>query len=356
MNIPTVVNNNNYNSSNSKANMFLHRKDAKSYAKRNNIAANNINNCYKKQYDAVSFLGNIPLNINRLWVDFANKVTKEYPNKKIEQVITESFLDSKNIIGEGFDKIVFNIPKVGEYVAAFLKNAKNINNQKNFKSIRDLLPKYYFGQAIGGNNQYIVMKKINGKSHSIHNWQPKFWDVSLNNGKVSKLDAENFLCDLKSIEQFPQDSFVDLARQLKYLTNNHIRIDSINPNNVMIDTSRQKMQFIDLLEQFPIFATIKPQINCTRDIENILCDALLNPQYLSVLGHNDANELRRVTQNISCKSRIAGEMANLSNDSKIAEQLYVLMRQHNINNGHISPNFLEYYKTFIETYKDIIKF
>lgn len=299
--------------------------------------------------DTVSFSGKTDI-INPLWKTFCKEVEQNYKNKTINTVISENFSKKENKLGEGFEKIVFKISKIDDYVGAFLKESKTPENAP-FVGIKDPLPKFYFGQPLGGNDKYIIMKRIYGSQHSIDDWWHKFSGVSLYDRMLNQNDAKIFLEKIKKIKDFPMESYIDLAKQVKYLTDNNIKMDGGNPNNLMVDNIHKKFQIIDLLNNVPMYNSIKPKLNSTLDMVNVLVDALFQSEYLKVLSKNDAEELKSATKIVIEKCKIAGDKEHLSNDPKIVEQFYTIGQQFVESAGQPSPNFLEYYRRFQDIYK-----
>lgn len=300
--------------------------------------------CYKPY-----FLGRT-VHHNSLWKNYIMEFQKNYPNEQMTDVILISYQNKENIIGEGSEKFVFTIPKVKSYVAAYLKRVPETNYNKPFKAGNLTESEYYFGEPIGGNGKFIIMKRINGESYSINDWFNKYFDVILGKQPVTQDDARNFVRKIREVASFPIESYIDIQKQLKFLTDRNIRIDSINPGNVIVDKETQRMHLIDLSKQLPEFATLNPQVNCSMDIADLLTDCILNTKYLSVLPPQESAELMQLTKQVISKSIEAGKIVGLSDKKDIAEQFYDIIQKIWIKNKKFNPCLNELYKEFVQQY------
>jgi len=234
------------------------------------------------------FLGMTAQNKTSYWDDFLSEFKSSYPDTELNDVIIKSFENNKNFIGEGRDKIVFNIPLLENYVGGYLKRVPETDCNKPFVPSNYIKSEYYFGEPIAENGKFIIMKKIEGQEYSISKWAERYIDLQFKNSKITQEEAKVFLKTIEEIAQFPMKSYINLQKQVRYLTDNNIRVDSINPNNIIVNKETQKINLIDISQPSSGIPELGPAINCSQDAANLLVDAFLNTKYLSALSEKDA--------------------------------------------------------------------
>ena len=182
-----------------------------------------------------------------------------------------------NVLGEGRNKIVYSIPNVAEYVLALLKSkVKSTNcNICSFEQVKNLLPKFNFGQCIADNNNGLkILNKVNGKPHLLDDYVERINSYTVN-GDITLEDALRVMEKLKNLEEFPQESFDFLVQKIIYLNKKNVRIDTINPNNILIEYDTKEINLIDVEFNFHT-QNIKPPYNGYNDIIYLLLNPLLH--------------------------------------------------------------------------------
>lgn len=161
-------------------------------------------------------------------------------NLHVNQTISSKVFSNicpKNLIGEGKNSKVYNFlePEFKDYVIKVIKpDAIEQNISLNE------LPKYNLGQAVMKIQDNIyILKKQSGVQHGFTNW------CDIINGKVgiNKNQALEFAQNIKKISEMPNSTFHELAKISKYLTENNYKIDSINPNNLLIDYKKKSNKY-----------------------------------------------------------------------------------------------------------------
>ena len=285
-----------------------------------------------------------------MWDDFISKISMVYPNQKPEQVVLDAVLKEENKIGEGVKKIVYSIDGVDDYVVALFKK-RQASDENSLVGVKDAFPDYNFGQEVATNNaNIIVMKKIEGDVHSISDWTAKYQGLVYRNEPITKQDAELFLSKLQQLEKLPLESYIDFARQIRYLTDRRIKIDLFNPNNVIVDVKNKKITHFDLFENPSIFHWLGTEVNGVQDMINILSDALLQGEYLKALDEKDSECLIKTTKSIANKCEIAGKIVGLSSDRSIAYRTYEYLQNKLRQKDGRNTKYLELYKNFQEVY------
>ena len=158
----------------------------------------------------------------------------------------------KNIIGTGQNSKVykFNNPLMNNWVIKV--ETKHDDFLKSFSQGLQQLPDEFLGFNMGQPIAQIgervkILKKIDGKPHSIKNWSSH----RRNQIPITQDDAKTFLADIKQIAKFPQETFNEYAQKLKLLDDNLYKADSFNPNNYLIDFKNQKIYIIDAYKYAP---------------------------------------------------------------------------------------------------------
>lgn len=314
----------------------------------NNQSKFYIRNTRTLNCDTVSFAGK---SINPLWDDFMAQYRQNYPKQRLEDTVYNMTSIKDNKLGEGKKKIVYSIDGIDDYVVARLKSKEEKRNEP-FVGYRDPFPDQNFSQPIGGNNaNFIIMRKIKGRTHGLKEWTARFIGFINDKIGINESDAKLFLSELEDIEQFPIYSYVDLARQVKYLNDRRLKMDMFNPNNILIDKKTKKISYFDLFDVDPsTFYPIKPETNCTQDMINILTDALLHAEYLAVLSDEDKSKLMTTTRNIAQKCHIAGKLVGLNNDSSISYQTFRIVQDSLTRKRGYSPDYVGLYEKYLKIY------
>lgn len=299
--------------------------------------------------DTISFSSN-SRNENPMWIDFQEQVKTIYPDRTPTQVALDAVSKPENKIGEGVKKIVYNIDGIDDYVVAFFKQ-REPSDENPLVGVKDAFPNYNFGQEIATNNANIsVMKKINGKVHSIPDWTSKYQGLVYRGVPITEQDAKIFLAGLLDLEQLPWSSYIDFAQQVKYLNDRRIKIDLFNPNNIIVDMQKEKITHFDLFEKPEIFHPLGKDLNGVQDMINILADALLHGEYAKVLSDEERNLMIKATKRIAEKCTIAGEIVGLSNDPNIAYRTYEFLQDKLHKKDGRNTKYLELYRNFQNLY------
>lgn len=303
--------------------------------------------------DAVSFKGKVI--INPAWDEFESEFNEAHKDESVNDVLLSSIQNPKNRLGEGVKKVVYLIDGVDDFVVARMKN-EDFNPQKPCVPCVDKLPQCNVGQAVGRNQAgFFIMKKITGQSHGISDWSSLYTGFVYENRAITKQEAETFLAQLRDINGLSFEAYIDLAKQIKYLADKKIKIDMINPNNLMVDCKNNKMTYFDLFEKPEVFYHILPEINSVQDMAYLIIDPLLQSEYLKALDSEKKEEMIALVQEIMLKVKHAGKIAGLVDDEHIVSTTYALLQGRlMVKNNERNPRYLEQYNEFRKIYRDII--
>lgn len=324
------------------SNNYITKLTNTQFNKTNTIKTSNIS------FDYISFSSKTTK--TPMWDDFCKKIHKTFPNKTPEEVAQEAITKQENILGEGVKKIVYSIDGIEDYVVAEYKKRER-NNESALVPVEDPFSGYNFSQEIATNNAHLgIMKKINGNVHSIDNWTSKYQGLVYRNEPITQEDSKLFLEKLKEIEALPLDSFIDFAKQVRYLTDRRIKIDLFNPNNIIVDTSAKKISHFDLFEKPEMFHPLGRELNGTQDMINILADALLHGEYYKALDETERQSLVEITKSIAKKCKLAGDIVGLSSDPNIAYKTYEFLQDKLHKKDGRNTKYLELYRNFQDLY------
>ncbi len=303
--------------------------------------------------DAVSFKSKAL--INPIWDEFELEFKKAHNDKQINDVLLSSIQKPNNRLGEGVKKVVYLIDGIDDFVVAYMKK-EDFDPEKPCRACPNEFGKYNIGQAVARNNAgLLIMKKISGKSHGLDDWSSVYRGFTRDGKNITKQQAQIFLSQLKVLNNLSFEAYINLAQQIKYLAEKKIKIDMINPNNLMVDDVNNKMTYFDPFENPVVFYPILPEVNSVHDMAYLLIDPLLQSEYLKVLEPEEKEELMSLTKDIMLKVKQAGKIAGLIDDEYIVAATYALLQGRlMVKNNERNPRYLEQYSEFRKIYKDII--
>lgn len=177
--------------------------------------------------------------------NFLKDCQKAFPNKTVSEILS-TVSEHDNFIGEGKESRVYKIEGLDDYVVKLSKNEYDYDPEWYMDPIRpckDDFPEHNFGQPVATVGfSAKILKKVTGKENGVKSWFSKFEHST----PRTREDAEKILADVTKIASFPQESFNKLAQEIKYLTSKGIKIDSINPNNFLIDYDKKQISLVDI--------------------------------------------------------------------------------------------------------------
>ena len=139
---------------------------------------------------------------------------------------------------------------------------------------------------------------------------------------------------------------------LQKLNEERVRIDTVNPNNILVDKDLQAINIIDLSSKdnkVPL-GTVRP-INGLSDMEAILCDSIMYTTLYDMATDEDKQKLDEYAKTIIKKCAIAAKVSNIGNFPPNTE-LYAthVEEQKESRKGDLVPNL----KAFKEHFKDVL--
>lgn len=282
--------------------------------------------------------------------DAMQKLKKIYGTEDANTLITEITSKQGNFIGEGLTKKVYSIDGVEDYVLAVLKKSDAKAVTEPFAESNTILSKFNFGQAVAeSKGKAMILGKVNGTVCSLPSWIEHLIGTNGLPKEITTKDAEIVLQKIKEISDFPQSSFEHFAAEFKYLSDNKIRMDVINPNNVLVDALKKRINLIDVLDQKERFSYLQTAYNSERDMIALLLDSIFHTKYIENLPHESRLSFMDYSKTIIKKCKLAAESIGLSGNPAVT-------REHMLSTVKSSGNniFIDGYDKFVSLYKDIL--
>ena len=168
----------------------------------------------------------------------------------------------KNILGNGFHNIVYEIPNNNDFVIRFRKGQFPFSFEDEsepnvyLKDIEDYNLKRNYGQPIAliiqtrPHKEIEILKKQKGKAHGVPPASVIYDEFGrLRFGEISLHDISRkiqYSKSLKAIARFPISSYEKLLDDIIDIKQSGYSIDYENPNNFLYDEENQRINIIDL--------------------------------------------------------------------------------------------------------------
>lgn len=265
----------------------------------------------------------------------------------------EKIMRPENFLGEWVSKKVYQIPNLPDIVLYVIKK-EFVPWQPilPFERVDDSVDELNYWQTLAVSPSWVwIMKRVYGSSHGVNVWINKMknfdsW-VSL---EID--DAIKFYNQIKEIASYPIEAYKHLAYQLKILNKRKIRIDSINPNNVMVDDINKIFCIIDFkdINVRHDFTVLPDPLNGAYDMRTLLSDWMLNLEWLRILPSNLQDNFITYTTTILEKCKIAASLVDLNTNYDCTIEFFKMLQEFHRNQTFIPLdrfyNLLNYYKLY----------
>ena len=263
-----------------------------------------------------------PLPEGHIADSFSDTLKKELSiNHRFDKLM--SFIEhpqEDKIAGTGANSKVYNLPFLNKYVLKILDPRKRA--EPNQIPIGIFPENVNLGQPVWvhpDNFRIMLLKKVSGEPHSIADWSSTIWHKDLRKAlTVSKQQAEDYYGKVIKIASLKQKVYNDLAYQIKILDSTPkspndyfigFKTDSINPNNLLVDLKKEKLNFIDY------FGKNNPEHkNSYLDMVSVITDFTLFREYYDWLEPKKQKLLLSAIKTIDKKSYLAAKNIDLSTD------------------------------------------
>ena len=261
----------------------------------------------------------------------------------------------ENKLGQGANSIVYAIPHLDDYVLKVLnKDDPNKIDMSEFPSDVNL------GQPVwqdDKNPRLLILKRIDGKEHSISNWSTTIWDGEQYSPlPVTKEQAKLFHSQLNDIASMPQSAFDQLAKNVKILSDKGYKLDSINPNNLLVDKEKQQIHIIDYFKVKPHETHLYQ--NSYMDLVAVALDFALFPEYYDKMDETEKSNTLQNVKVIRDKMYEGAKNSGLScDDEKYKKYIRTTSRwfpAHSVPNEKTGGVYFRYYDVRLEDFLDMI--
>lgn len=266
------------------------------------------------------------LNGDKLFDSFPQTLQNELAKgKRFEKLKTFLTAPDKIFIsGTGANSTVYNLPFTDNYVLKIVKDNAPLDLSKQY--IGRFPDTINLGQPVWqhpDNPRILLLKKIKGEPHSIKDWSKTMYNPQTGQAmNVTSEQAQNYFTQISRIAEMNQSVFDDLATQIKVLDgikkfdNDNLpgfKIDSINPNNLMVDYKNNKMNIIDYFAK----ENEHHNTNSYLDMVAVISDFPLLPEYKALLKQEEQSKLIEALKIINDKCFNAAAKAGLSTDKNV---------------------------------------
>ena len=269
----------------------------------------------------VSFCGNKTEKTENFYGEFIDKYNMVYGNRPIEDVISENY-DKLQLLNSGRDKKVYSFPNIEGYLIAHLYRLPQEEKFSQMQRCKIDFPEFNFGQMILSNGIMGVMKLVPGVVNSMNDYFSVISYIGDNNQATLEM-AEEYLSKLRLFKDFPQSAYDNLAKQIKYLTEQGQFIDFANPNNLLIDTDAKSFHLIDLLSglglEIPqrISETLGGTMSGVYEMMSLLLDLKFQCYFLDKMTPEQITETKAISEKVIKKVVAAAKKENLDNDNEL---------------------------------------
>lgn len=290
------------------------------------------------------------------WIDVVESMGK-YSLCNLLSILDVQFIESimkpENFLGEWCSKQVYQIPNLPDFVLFVIKKEfKPWQPIMPFQQVNDFIEDLSCWQTVAVSPSWVwIMKRVYGSSHGIEVWIKKMkkfdsWEP------LEITDAIKFYNQIKAVASSPIEAYIHFAKQLKILNKEKIRIDSINPNNVMIDDTNNTFCIIDFedINSRHDFSTLPNPLNGAYDMRTLLSDWILNLERLRILPKELQDSFIKYTITILEKCKIAASTVDLSTNYDCTIEFFKFIQGCHINHTFMPLDrfykFLNYYEQY----------
>lgn len=211
-----------------------------------------------------------------------------------------------NRIHHGANSVVYAIPHMPTFVLKVITketaplSATFIPDEPPFEGKN-------LGQVMGSfGKKYLVLVKQHGQPHAAPDWS----DLVMERRPMTHADARAFKQQVKQLAQLPPASFNQLAGEIAFLEGKGYKVDSMNPNNVLVDGPN--LHIIDYFKVPPGEDAVYR--NSVYDMDYALLDMALFSRFHDTLPPLEQTELLEAARTVLDQNHQAAQTAGLSED------------------------------------------
>lgn len=155
----------------------------------------------------------------------------------------------KRVLGSGFEGTTYEIPSNDTWVIKqyrIRQTPQQNSNEPSIEKCYDKSPSLNVGQKIAkvvipeldnDSNVLYILKKQKGTSYGI-----SFFDRD----EITEKNIKRHISSLQTVADFPVETYKQLIMDIIEANDKGYRFDYLNPNNIMIDTEEQRINFVDV--------------------------------------------------------------------------------------------------------------
>jgi hypothetical protein len=227
----------------------------------------------------------------------------------LKKICPKGFLqniEKRKPLGTGANSKVYEIPGNKDYVVKVLN--KPDPNKINVGTFPDDIN---VGQPVWQspvNPQIMILRRVMGEEHSIPNWSGTIFNPKTEQPEqVTKRQAKLFCSKVHKLASMDSEVYDDFAKKVKTIDENGYKLDSINPNNLMVDDNE-----ISIIDFFKIYKGSEDIYqNSAYDLIAIMLDFTLFPEYYDKLNTKNKKQLIKDAAEITKKVNKASEKAGI---------------------------------------------
>ena len=157
-----------------------------------------------------------------------------------------------DILGSGYEGTTYSIPNNERWVIKEYKRSSVIPDpikKPEIHKIKDISPDLNIGQFVASvkipvNNRMshhmYILKKQTGRSYGVPHAANKI---------VNDSTAKMHIDSLKTMAKMPMTTYETLIDDIRYVTKRGYKFDTDNPYNFMVDTKKQRINFVDIADK-----------------------------------------------------------------------------------------------------------
>lgn len=315
--------------------------------KRNYLYQKNYMDKNIKKYNNINFKGKFDTQLN-----LSKQVDSIIKDRDFSQKLMNIVKENKGYLGEGLSNKAYSLAciKYPKFVLRVPKITTLNDLNLNFRIVKDPFPNNNFGQAVATNPKGIeILKFNNGISHGVSS------DIIENGHLINHEIAIKFLSELRQISNFKDSAYIDLAQQFKIINENNNYFVDGNPNNILVESSKEKFNLIDLIDK-NVIPMYENYINDENTMITVLLDSFMHMKLYEKLNKDEQTELEKYSKIIIDKCKNACKEVGIPKSNVPMSDYFDLLMKYDIfiHNRKYSEPWSKKYDKFCCKYSDKI--
>ena len=190
-------------------------------------------------------------------------------------------------------------------------NPQKFQNNKEFSYNPDVFRCNFLGSNLV-EGQIIPLVVQNPRNY---NYNIKWADTPImhTSGAVTKQETDDYVAKVSTIALMDEEAYTNLAEKIKHLSELNYKVDSLNPDNLIIDEKNQQLDVVDYFK-IPEDEDKEAYKNCYRDITSLALDFFMLPEFYENMNEAQKKEFIINTTIIDSKAYLGALYSGLSAD------------------------------------------